>query len=274
MELHKNVIKLPDRGRERVLKKGAFFFGGLGILCMLYCAGIGLFIGYGTRFFLIWGLMGAGFEVIALFCAKPAWRRKLPVWFLRTFWICFAVALVIFLSVEAMILSRTRATCEDGADYLIILGAQWKKSGPSMVLRYRLDQAVHYLRVNRETKVIVSGGQGVNEPISEAEGMYSYLVERGIEGDRIQKEDRSTNTYENLKFSAELLDKGRDNIVLVTNDFHVFRAEKLARGQGYAKVCGLAAESYAPMQANNLLREFFGVTKDFLMGNLVYWERE
>ena len=274
MKLHKNVIKLEDRGRERVLKKGAFWFGLLGVLCVAYCVAIRFCFGFGSNFYLIWGAMGIGFGVISLLCAKPALRRKIPAWMIRAFWICFALALGIFVLVEGLILSREYATAKDGADVLIILGAQWKTTGPSKVLQYRLEKAVSYLKVNRETKVIVSGGQGSNEPISEADGMYAYLVEHGIDPSRIQKEDKSTSTYENLKYSAALLDKANDNVVLVTNGFHVYRAEKLAKGQGYAHAQGLAADAYLPMEAHNLLREFFGVVKDFFMGNLVYWERE
>lgn len=274
MKLHKNVIRLEDRGRERVLKKGAAWFGILGFLCILYCACIRLFFGYGTNFYLIWGAIGVVFGGISLLCAKPALRRKIPLGLMRAFWVCFAVGLGIFVLVEGLILSREYANAKDGADVLIVLGAQWKTTGPSEVLRYRLDKAVHYLKVNRETKVIVSGGQGANEPVSEADGMYAYLVEHGIDGSRIIKEDQSSNTYENLKFSAALFDKQNESVVIVTNGFHVFRAEKLAKAQGYVNVQGLAADSFPPMEAHNLLREFFGVVKDFFMGNLVYWERE
>ena len=274
MKKSENIIRLKDRGRERVLKKGAIFWGVLGALCVLYCVVIGLFMGYGSYFFLIWGAMGAGFGLISLLCAKPALRRKIPLWMIRTFWVLFGVGLGIFLFVEGLILSKCYTPAKDGADYLIVLGAQWKPEGPSMILRYRLDEAVKYLKVNRETVVIVSGGQGLNEPISEAQGMYDYLVERGIEASRIIKEDKSTSTHENLKYSGELFDKAESEVVIITNDFHVFRAEKLARAQGYQHVQGLAAASYLPMQAHNLLREFFGVVKDFLMGNMVYWERE
>lgn len=274
MKKSEKIIRLKDRGRERVLKKGAVFFGILGVLCVLYCAAIGLFLGYGSYFFLIWGVMGAGFGVISLLCAKPALRRKIPAWMIRTFWILFGIGLGIFILVEGLILSRCYAPAKDGADYLIVLGAQWKPEGPSVVLRYRLEEAIKYLKVNRETIVIVSGGQGANEPISEAQGMYDYLVARGVDASRIIKEDKSTSTYENLKFSGVLLDKAENEVVIVTNDFHVFRAEKLARAQGYQHAQGLAADSYPPMQMHNLLREFCGVMKDFLMGNFVYWERE
>lgn len=274
MKRKQNVIRIEDRVRGHALVRPAAIFGIFGVLCILYCLSIRLFMGYGSNFYLIWGALGVGFGIISLFCAKPALRNKLPKWMLKAFWICFGIGLAIFVIVEGLVLSRCNATAKDGADVLIVLGAQWKPEGPSVVLRYRLDKAVHYLKVNRDTKVIVTGGQGANEPIAEADGMYDYLVEHGIDGSRILKENRSVNTYENLRFSSELCDVQKDDVVIVTNDFHVFRAEKLARGQGYQHVQGLAADSYLPMQAHNLFREFFGVIKDFLMGNLVYWEHD
>ena len=97
--------------------------------------------------------------------------------------------------------------------------------------------------------------------------MYGYLVEAGIEAERILQEDQATNTVENLVLSSDFLDKEKDKVVLVTNNFHMFRALSLAKGQGYKQVEGLAAGSYPGMLPNNLLREFFGVGKDFLVGN-------
>lgn len=271
-EKRKNVIKLQDRGRERKMPVVASVFGVLAALCILYCAGIWMFMGYGTYFFLIWGVMGACFAVIAFLAAKPAYRRKIPTVLIRAFWILFGIGAAIFLIVEGLICSRCNAEGMAGADYLIVLGAQWKTSGPSKVLWYRLDKAVQYLNANPETKVIVSGGKGAGEPISEAEGMAGYLEQAGVASDRILIEDASVNTYENLRNSSAFLDKAENTVVIVTNNFHVFRAEKLAKGQGYQKAVGLAADSYPPMQPHNLLREFFGVVKDFLMGNLFYWE--
>lgn len=180
----------------------------------------------------------------------------------------FAVGLLIFGAVEGMILSSFAAEPTPGADYVIILGAQWRTDGPSYVLQKRLDAAEKYLRENPDAIAIVSGGQGSNEPISEAQGMKEYLVGRGIEESRIWMEDTSTNTYENLVNSSSFLDKANDRVVLVTNNFHIFRACGIARHQGYAHLEGLAAGSYPAMLPNNLLREFVGVAKDTLFGNM------
>ena len=170
--------------------------------------------------------------------------------------------------VEGLILSQYNAQARDGADYLIVLGAQWKSTGPSEVLRRRLDKAADYLSRNPGTKVIVSGGQGGNEAITEASGMRAYLMDAGIDESRILLEDKSENTYENLVFSGAFLDRGTDNVVVVTNNFHMFRALGIARKQGYTHVEGLAAKSVLGMGPNNLLREFFGVVKDFFVGHL------
>jgi len=248
-------------------RRSTRFFIILGILCILYCIAI-LICGFGTWFFLIWGAMGAACIVLGLILGNKAWMEKLPRWFKRTAVGLFCLGLVVFCLVEGMILSGFGASAAPGADYMVVLGAQWKTSGPSEVLRRRLDRAVLYLKESPETIVIVSGGQGGNEPISEAAGMKGYLIDAGIEEARILAEDESANTYENLVFSGRLLDKGNDRVVLVTNNFHVFRATKIAEKQGYAHVEGLAASSVAGFLPNNLLREFLGVLKDFVVGNL------
>ena len=143
-----------------------------------------------------------------------------------------------------------------------------KAEGPSRVLQYRLDAAVSYLQQNPKTLVIVSGGQGSDEHISEAQGMYDYLVQKGIEPGRILKEDRSVNTVQNLTFSAALLDKEKNSVAIVTNNFHLFRSMRIAKKLGYAHVYGIAAKGYPFLQPNNMLREFFGVVKDFAAGNI------
>ncbi len=225
-------------------------------------------MGYGTRFFLIWGVIGAGFIGLGRILAHKEWLERLPVWFKTIFLAVAGVGFLIFLLIEGLILSRFGAKAPEGADYCLILGAQMKSHGPSDVLRRRLDTAIIYLEENPETMVIVSGGQGVNEPVSEAAGMYEYLTQRGIAPERILLEEKSRNTRENLCYSSKLLDPAKDSVVLVTNNFHVFRATGIARKMEYENLSGLAADSYPFMVPNNMLREFLGVIKDFLAGNL------
>ena len=94
------------------------------------------------------------------------------------------VGLAAFVVVESLIFTEFGAKAQPGADYCIILGAQMKANGPSNTLQRRLDRALVYLRENPETLAIVSGCQGSNEPVSEARGMYDYLVGAGIAPDK------------------------------------------------------------------------------------------
>ncbi len=267
-EARKRIIRLERRGKVKKYNGCTIVFALLGILCLLYCFSIAFFMGYGTSFFLIWGAMAIVFGGLSVLFAHPKWLVKIPRWIRWGAVLCCVAGILLFGIVEGMILGAFGAKASPNAEYMIVLGAQWKTSGPSYVLQKRLDKAVEYLQVNPNTIVIVSGGQGSNEPIAEATGMKSYLEEKGIAPERILAEDKSTNTYENLVFSAELLDKENSRVVLVTNNFHVFRACSIAKMQGYAHVEGLAAGSYPAMVPNNLLREFFGVLKDFAVGNL------
>lgn len=269
MEKTRKVIVLDRRKPERhPHRAGVIMLSVFSLACLLYCLAIFFFMGYGSKFFLIWGVLAAFLAVLAWLLAHPAVRRRIPKFFRVSFVVLCLTGIVIFVGVEAMIFSGFRTIPAPGADYVIVLGAQWKPSGPSYMLQKRLDAAASYLKDNPDTMVIVSGGQGSNEPISEAEGMKGYLVSAGIAEERILMEDTSTSTNENLINSGKLLDKTEDRVVLVTNNYHVFRACGIASRQGYVHLEGLAAGSYPGMLPNNLLREFFAVVKDTLVGNM------
>ena len=263
----KRVIYLEERGKEKKrIPIGPIMFGAVGTACIVYCVSIGL-NGFGTKFFLVWGGLGAVFLLIGFILSCRKFVESLPKWLKVIATVGFCAGVLLFAAVEGLILAQFDGNARPGADYCIVLGAQWKAHGPSEVLRRRLDRAVEYLKENPNTIVIVSGGQGPDEIISEAAGMRQYLMDAGIEEERILLEDKSTNTRENLAFSAEFLDKENSRTVIVTNNFHVFRAVKIAEKQGY-QAEGLSAGSVEWMVPNNLLREFFGVVKDFLTGKM------
>ena len=240
----------------------------LGILCLSYFVCIAFFVGHGTNFYFIWLFLGCFAIIWAVLMKKGIWDAHFPRWFKRVFMTLVLLGGILFLIVEGCILSGFSKKGPEGLDYLVVLGAQMKTSGPSRALQYRLDEAIRYLEENPDTQVIVSGGQGSDEHISEAQGMYDYLVEKGIEPSRIILEDQSKNTFQNLTFSAEFLDKENDSVGVVSNNFHVFRAVKIAEKSGYGDVYGIAARGEPFLQFNNMMREFFGVMKDFLFGNM------
>lgn len=266
VEKSKRVIYLDRRGAVKERKPvAAVSFGALGVLCLTYFGYQFFFVSTGTRFYMIWGLMAAGCGGLSFFLAHRTWVEKIPKALRRALQVLFGMCVALFLVVEGLVLSQFSASPGAGADVCIILGAQMKESGPSDVLQRRLDKALEYLQKNPETVVVVSGGQGGNEPVSEAQGMRDYLVARGIAEERILMEDVSTDTWENLEYSAKLIDKEKDSVVIVTNNFHVFRAVFIAEKQGYQAVQGMAASTHRGNVLNNLLREFFGVMKDFFL---------
>lgn len=241
------------------------------ILCSLFCFGY-CFLIYsiksGTRFYMIWGMGGFFFLGLLFFIHFKFWT-KLPPMLQRAITAVIILGILMFVIVEGCIISTYRAKGEANLDYLIVLGAQVKANGPSAALKFRLDTAYDYLTENDGTKCIVSGGQGANEPHSEAQGMRDYLIGKGIAPERIIMEDQSTDTSENIAFSARFLDMETDSVGIVTNNFHVFRGVHLAKHYGFKNVCGIAAPSNIYFQLNNMVREFFGIMKDLMYGNLM-----
>ncbi len=238
----------------------------LGILAVLY----GLLVsmaGSGMGFFMVWIAMGAALEMTVLIRFFGFWEM-LPVTLRMVFRAAVTVFVMIFVVVEAVIFSGFLADHPPDLDYIIVLGAQVRQDGPSVVLRYRLDRAAGYLLVNSSTLCIVSGGQGMNEPWSEAEGMRRYLLEKGIAGHRILLEDKSESTAQNLKNCSEMINFEKDAVGIVTNNFHMYRAMRIACKAGFVNVYAIPAPSSVLYLPNNMLREFMGVMKDFVMGNI------
>ncbi|MDO4491390.1 MAG: YdcF family protein, partial [Lachnospiraceae bacterium] len=241
----------------------------LGILFVIY----GIFVkagGSGTLFYLVWIILGAGSLLLALgirmklHLLLPRWLRLLAAG-------VGMVILVLFLGVEALVLSGFREQALQEPEYILVLGAQVKPSGPSVILRYRLDRALQYLQEHPDTLCIVCGGQGYNEPDSEANVMAEYLRDRGISDDRIILEDQSRNTTENVRNSMELVDLTGKRVGIVTSNFHMFRSLRLAEKQGLTDPFGIPAGSNPWFLPNNMLREFLAVIKDTLAGNMKIW---
>ncbi len=239
----------------------------LGIFCLLYFLSIHFLFSHGTKFYFIWMFLGVFALLSALFLKGGCWEH-LPDTLRLGLRLLMTVCGVLIVITELCICGAFLEQGEAGLDYLIVLGAQMKKNGPSRALQYRLEKAYAYFRENPDTILIVSGGQGANEHISEAQGMYDYLIRCGVPDKQIIKEDQSVNTVQNLTFSAAYLDRKKAHVGIVTNNFHVFRSVQIAKKIGYKNVCGIAARSEPFLQCNNMLRETLSVVKDFLAGNM------
>ncbi len=236
----------------------------LGILFLIYTVVLA-FGAHGSMFFIIWGMFGIIGIAVGILRLKGCILPRIPLIIVRSFIIAL---LVLFVFVEALIFTHFHKDTGEKSDYLIVAGAQVIGNQPSPVLRYRLDTALEYLRKYPETICIVTGGKGSNETKPEAVVMADYLASAGIDRNRILLEDKSTNTVENMKNATELYDLNDRSVAIVSSNFHVYRCLKIAQKQGMKHVNGIAAHTTTLYLPNNLLREFFGVCKDFLWGNM------
>lgn len=223
-------------------------------------------VGSGTVFWILWEVIGGFLILWTLLIRKDVFKKYKRIRILFHAGVIAAMSVLVILC--SMIIGEFRSKGESDLDYIIVLGAQVREDGPSAVLKYRLDAAIDYLNENKGTMCIVSGGQGSNERVSEAEGMYDYLVKNGIDSEHIILEKQATNTVENIKNSKVLMDDSYDSVGIVTNNFHLFRAVQIAKAQGLENVSGIAAGSNAFCLANNILRECLGVLKEWLFQNI------
>ena len=155
---------------------------------------------------------------------------------------------------------------------MVILGCQVMADGdPSVLLQDRLDTALDYLEEHPDLTVVVSGGQGSNEPVSEARCMADVLIQGGVGEEQIRLEDQSSNTMENLVFSRELLAREgieveETDVLVVSNGFHLTRARMLAGRFGYGEISTLAApSSHLPSRLYMYIREPLALVKSFLL---------
>jgi uncharacterized SAM-binding protein YcdF (DUF218 family) len=152
-------------------------------------------------------------------------------------------------------------------DVVIVLGAGIQGETVSGKLATRLDKTSAYYNKNPKAVIIVCGGRGPQEDIPEALAMERYLIDKGVPKDRILKEDRSTSTYENFSYAKTILDNRFPqgfSSVLITNDYHVYRAVKVANQAGIsAKHIGVHTEWYAAPA--NYLREMLSIIKMWVM---------
>ena len=171
------------------------------------------------------------------------------------------LCLVMFFLILYLVLKYEKSNCEKFCEYVLVLGARiLDEDTPCKVLENRLISAIIYLHKFENSKVIVSGGTGIDEPISEGYVMKKYLINHGIDKHRIFVEDLSTNTFENLKNTKQIL-KDVDEILIITSKYHLFRSKILAERVGFRKIYLIGSEVNASNRQKNIIREIFAVIK-------------
>lgn len=177
------------------------------------------------------------------------------------------IGFLFFVFIECIIMYHGFKEENVEADYVIVLGARLYGELPSPALQNRLDKAWEYLGTHKNSKVVVTGGQGEDEKIAEAEAMKRYFLAKGVEKERILAEYTSTNTFENLKNASELIfqeSKKKPNVLIVTNRFHIFRAKMLANRFGIEPY-GYPAKTPPSILIPCYIREAAGIVKSFLV---------
>jgi len=244
----------------------------IGIILILYFFVIASHTHLNSKFPLIWLLTGGLLIVMGVFIDEITfiWNRfPIALQIALEGILLLGMLTAIFLIIK--ILQYFSKAVPNNLSYIIVLGAQMKPKGPSLSLKRRLDRAVLYMEENRNTVAILSGGQGKNEPIAEAEGMRIYMMEKGINANRLLTEDQSVNTYQNLCYSKKAVPEieKKDKVIgIVTSNFHMYRAKKIAEKMGLKKVACLSAKTEPHMLPTAVVREIIAIVKDFLMGNI------
>lgn len=196
-------------------------------------------------------------------------KRRTILW--KTLLTLVVLGVVLFGSLAALVQWGAHDRIEGEPKAMVILGCQVKPWGPSILLQDRLDTALDYLEEHPDLTVVVSGGQGADEPSTEARAMFDYLVEHGVKAEQIIQEDESHNTMQNLQYSKERLlelglDLARDEVLLVSSGFHLTRVRMLAERQAYGVVSTLAAPvSDVPSAIKMFFREPLALVKSFLL---------
>lgn len=237
----------------------------LGILCLGYYISLAFL---GMDFAIVWLLAGVFFCFLGYSLGwTPLWTM-LPRGVKAGLGVLFLAGVLFFVFLEALIISGMSGHPQKGLDYIIVLGAQVRGDHPSRALRKRIEKAAQYLKENPSAKAILSGGQGPGEEMTEAVCIQRELLKMGIEKERTILEEESASTWENLDFCAELAPVKEKKVGLVTQNFHVYRSLKLAKRQGYKKVCGIPAPSQWQYQPHFMVREAFALVKEKLVGNI------
>lgn len=183
---------------------------------------------------------------------------------------CYAVAIGIFLVCGFLMIRASSEGERAEADAIIVLGAAVHGDKVTWVLENRLNTAMDYMQAHPDAICVVSGGQGPGETVTEGYAMKKYMVERGMEENRIYTEEEARNTKENFENAKAIIDEvvGEDaRIVFVTTNFHVYRAGQVAKEKGVNAV-GIPADDVWYLRLNNFLRECVGICVYALRGDI------
>lgn len=268
---------------------------GLAVLCIAYFIVIVVYAGISTSFAFIWLF----FAALLIFLVYGRWyygknMDRIPRWVPVSVVTTCIAGVVVLGALCILVFLGAAAPAKANLDYVIVLGARVQEHTVSNSLRKRLDRAMVYAEENPDTILVLSGGKGGGETVSEAQAMYDYLVYNGVSSRQLLMEDRSVSTVENIAYSKivieqdrmkekrELIPRSRKNgsvpyviapdrpleIGVLTSNFHIYRARLTAEKWGFGNVYGISADSDPVLFVHLCVRECASIIKDRLMGNM------
>ena len=249
---------------------GIFCWVGI-VICLILAVFFNFFmLGYSFTVMVLLGiaaiLLFYGTLIPVFAKTYPYTARRLK----RVFTAILCIGLILVGITEFFIIRASLGEPTESCDYIVVLGAKVRETGPSASLWDRIYGARDYLAEHPNVIAVVSGGQGADEPMTEARAMYEKLVELGIDEDRIWLEEHATSTWENLNFALNLIEEKTgtrpDNIGIVSSEYHLFRASLFADACNVESVLIPAQTSRLSQKINHFMREVAGVWHYLILG--------
>ncbi len=214
-------------------------------------------------------MCGGVFVRLLLALHRLGKERRWALWTKRLLLVLFALGFALFSVMELWVLSKDETDLSRDVNAVIVLGAGVNGRVPSLTLQTRLEATLDYIADKPDVPIVVTGGQGSGEEITEARCMADWLISHGVSEDRIILEEQAKNTRENIDFSLTLLhEMGIDttsNIAVVSNDYHLARAAYLWGPPNMVPVAAHMPAIFWPLTVNYYVREAFGMAEAVLL---------
>ncbi len=225
--------------------------------------------GYGFTALVLCGIIGILLLYNLMNILSPRFPKQVKL-VRRIVSVCLCVGLLIASVTEGFIIAASFGDPQEHCQYIVVLGAKVRHDGPSVSLMDRIRGAYNYMTEHPDVIAVVSGGQGHDEPMSEAQCMYERLVAMGIDKDRIWIEDQAASTWANLNYSLNLIEartgERPEKLGVVSSEYHMLRVGMQAKDCGIDPVRIPAHTSLISQRVNHFMREVAGVWHYIVLG--------
>ena len=249
---------------KKILPWAAVALLAMGALFLNFCM-----VGYSFSVLVCCVLIG----IILFYTVSAGLKNRWPKtvkWVRRIFTVILSVGILVVGVTEVLVIEASFGDPEEECQYIVVLGAMVRDYGPSPSLQDRIDAAYEYLNAHPQTIAVVSGGQGDNEPMSEAQCMYDCLTAMGVSPQRIWMEDKSASTWENLQFTLDLIEEKTGvrptKLGILSSEYHMLRAGMFADACGIEAVGIPAKTSVFTQKINHFMREVAGIWHYIILG--------